>query len=969
MFKKVMKKLNNEGNSFIMVIVSLSFLAVLTAALLVAIALCYRLKIMDINSRDNFYYLEQAMDEIYAGLGAESMDKLNDAYTDTIEVIVYYDTESKSYVTMDNEEANKLLKQTYMKLLRGDEGFTKKDQLLAKIQGYITNPSVSCTLDNVDSSVKTDNDNITIINLKLSRTAEYSTVTVGDKGKKDKYTQFISTDLVIGQPQFNVSFNTIDASMNDLFSFSMIADKGVEITNSKVNIAGDIYAASDFYNKDYNGTTNVDVANSIAAHIRAYDKDGNYDAEASSKLATMYSTPISSYGVDASGQNSTGDDRYKNQDGTVETSMYSGLYMSNSEVVVTANKIIVPGSIAAMNKTDLTVSAVSGNRIGKTEIWADSIVLGGYAMLNGTKQLKGSDVSLNANCFISDDLEVNSSNSKLTLIGEYYGYNNSTTDTRSFSKTFLNKNGLFEYNWDEAKNGGAGYQTGQAHYNSSSVIINGQDAALDLKDVSAMYIAGQSYIELSKKTTTTDITLDKDGNMVAKDSADASETVEVKSFTYTSNTDKDKAKNEGEFTADSERTYEAVQDYKTGEAVSIKSNQLAYIPPAAILEETDSSGKTRYYVELPENLLKEEPFKSTWKDPKAAVASALEQIPVVKTVISGKTYYYFDFTSADTSNKNVNEFIAAYATLFEDGSTSAAKEYLTDITDYENFSVEMLKLPTKTNSTQTDYTKIYSNAALTVKSGNTFSITANSDSIKALTTAADQINDNDKNKSADSSSVGNTINYNATSSGAVLSAQVTTNLQAQYKEMKLLLSNESSDATGVQVAHALEDSAITPINHYFDFTLFDGANSEVKDIELPNLKKSGYGLWTSDGDITITASEAKSYKGVIICKGDVRFDANVTGFEGIIVTGGKIIIDHNMDFIANEEVVKSVLRICEDNKNDPQYKQALFLFRNYGSDADVTNTTKKDNTESAVKISTVQFEDILEFKNWKKNVD
>ena len=59
--KKRQKK--NQGNSFIVVVATLSFLAVLTAALLVAVALCYRLKAYDINAKDNFYYLEQAMDE------------------------------------------------------------------------------------------------------------------------------------------------------------------------------------------------------------------------------------------------------------------------------------------------------------------------------------------------------------------------------------------------------------------------------------------------------------------------------------------------------------------------------------------------------------------------------------------------------------------------------------------------------------------------------------------------------------------------------------------------------------------------------------------------------------------------------------------------------------------------------------------------------------------------------------------
>ena len=55
MLKKIKKHKNNQGNTFIMVIVTLSFLAVLTSALLVAIALCYKLKALDINSRDNFY--------------------------------------------------------------------------------------------------------------------------------------------------------------------------------------------------------------------------------------------------------------------------------------------------------------------------------------------------------------------------------------------------------------------------------------------------------------------------------------------------------------------------------------------------------------------------------------------------------------------------------------------------------------------------------------------------------------------------------------------------------------------------------------------------------------------------------------------------------------------------------------------------------------------------------------------------
>ena len=77
-----------------------------------------------------------------------------------------------------------------------------------------------------------------------------------------------------------------------------------------------------------------------------------------------------------------------------------------------------------------------------------------------------------------------------------------------------------------------------------------------------------------------------------------------------------------------------------------------------------------------------------------------------------------------------------------------------------------------------------------------------------------------------------------------------------------------------------------------------------------------------------------------------------------------------MDFIANQEVVKSVLRVCEDNAKDSNtlYRTALGLFRSYGGDESQTDITLNDDTENARTITTIQFGDILEFVNWKKNV-
>ena len=57
-----------------LVIVALGFVGVLTGSLLMAVAYAYRQKLYDYNAKSNFYYLEQAMDEVYAGVGSKTME-------------------------------------------------------------------------------------------------------------------------------------------------------------------------------------------------------------------------------------------------------------------------------------------------------------------------------------------------------------------------------------------------------------------------------------------------------------------------------------------------------------------------------------------------------------------------------------------------------------------------------------------------------------------------------------------------------------------------------------------------------------------------------------------------------------------------------------------------------------------------------------------------------------------------------
>ena len=88
---------------------------------------------------------------------------------------------------------------------------------------------------------------VVIKNVTLKRSANYSRSTA-----KGDFTQTISTDIEISRPDFDVSFDGSNTNVNNLFSFCLLADSGVEINKmpgSVLSINGNIYAASDFYNK------------------------------------------------------------------------------------------------------------------------------------------------------------------------------------------------------------------------------------------------------------------------------------------------------------------------------------------------------------------------------------------------------------------------------------------------------------------------------------------------------------------------------------------------------------------------------------------------------------------------------------------------------------------------------------------------------------------------------------------------
>ena len=1001
--RNLFKKLKNNGSSTIMVVVSMAFIGIIVGALLTAAGYAYRLRMQDVNARDNFYYVEQAMNEVYAGVGSETLKNMQDAYVYTVENMVYFDLATQTYLKRSDEEAEKMFKDKFMENVSSNAYFQKAN-IAASLSKYISDPNIHLDPTRLDVVEKKDANGktelITIKNVTLTRTVQY-------KKAVGEYTQTISTDIEIGNPDFTVLFNSTSGGSPNIFDFSLVADMGVEIDSTMpVTIAGNIYAAADYYNKDYNKSTYKTYSGDTETTPKDEDqvfKNEYTDAESGEKVEISYQHgSVTSRVYD---NNNTVNNTYYNQvstimnitngesdinsrqyfDGVNKRSMYSGLFIDGSKVSILADIVIVPGSVSVMDNGFLSIYGKSGMAVSEAEVWADNFILGGYSTKvptdkkddngNVVYSYNGSKADIRANMYVRDDTEINSVGSTFKLRGKYYGYGDSTSkDKRTFVPTVDLENfqrEFLQYNNNSLvtdSNGNPVLSTeNRGHYNSSAIIVNGEKSTLDFKDVTSIYLAGRSYIELSKK-----VDVAEDDDTVTDSAGNTLTNVQTIEF------------NPANKITNSNGTVDTVfiRDYKTGESLSFKSNQVAYIPiqytgiptPAVAMDGnvalSDDWGKRAYDADLHPALRGSDLFEEYFPAARFVDANDKYAIPCIMQEVSGKKYYYYDFERAYryiasgsagyySSGRNpvavstlgaayCDNFVAKYpsaeayaASFIEDyvaelnDPNSVIKDYLTDITDYDGFDAGDIILP-KSDSV------MYSSGAITTKEGAEFNIAVKD--------------------TADLSSLFSTAyNVTATSPDAT---DYSDGLEKEYNYVKWNLGHfadsDSLEKTYIDdlvtdTTGKFSEASITPINKYLNF---DKINS-VRKLDL----SSGYYVTASNENVIV--DETGVVKGIILTKGDVIFGENVTGFEGLIVSGGKIYISNHMQTInASAEICRAVLRECQlSGDNDCQ--EFLKLFKGYEGSEIIEEIEDTD----AKTIDTIDYSDVVRFNNWMKNVE
>ena len=630
--KRKLRHNDDHGSSFVLVIVATTFMCILASAILMGAMMTYKLKFYKLNSLNNFYEVETALDEMYAGVGAATNEHLYSAYTTTAELVVVYDTKAQAYTTLDNKSANELFKKLFMTGFVADTNYKSLKNVTDTLQSFISNEYDA--VDNPDG-VRLDTSNMKLIYTDVNNktTTQYYKNNGGIKTEKqsgyenDKvqsvtfknvcvkrsvnlqgstagtYEQSITTDIVLTEPEYNVSFDTSSVSNNTLYEYAILADMGVEVGEDNDNrttdaqVKGNIYAASDYYNKDYNDVAETKVTN-------------KYE----SKPSTMW--------------------------GTKDSSAYSGIFVNGKNTSLTLNSdvVVCSGSLAAYNGAEINLS---GRTQTLSELWADNIVIGGK---------DGGSLKASADAYIFDDTELNAEKASLKFTqGSYFGYSYNAQDTRSLN--YLRQKGYLA----------TGYKL-RSHFSDSAIIVNGKNSTLDLQDLNSLYIAGKSYIEFSKIAASS--VPEDDENITVDENAD---------YAFTT-----------------------LEDYSTGQSLDVKTNQLMFLTQWSVVNNTEKvdpdTGITTVTLQFPKTFEADANILDLYDDFLNDLATEGDKgVTAIKQTVSGHDYYYLYIEDGkDSSNvSNAEKFAEKYYKLLQDyGDEISSKLY--NVQKYEQFQVKLV---------------------------------------------------------------------------------------------------------------------------------------------------------------------------------------------------------------------------------------------------------------------------------------
>lgn len=243
-FGQLNTKKKDSGSTLITVIVAVAFVTILTTIILSTSSVNYKMKTIDRGTRDDFYYAEKVLNDVYAGVGQKSAKLAGKAYSDAFKKVGTTDT-----TTGTTYDRAKVSRDEFKKKFFEDVYDEYSTNTLDTLKDYVVPVNIA-RIDDVDVIAAdaiqyryTDGTKGTVYKSKFVDPAEtletkdliITNVTVESKDKGG-YRSVIKTDIIIEVP--TLDFFGVNA---DVTEYGIIACQGVYI-NGGCTVNGNVYA-------------------------------------------------------------------------------------------------------------------------------------------------------------------------------------------------------------------------------------------------------------------------------------------------------------------------------------------------------------------------------------------------------------------------------------------------------------------------------------------------------------------------------------------------------------------------------------------------------------------------------------------------------------------------------------------------------------------------------------------------------
>lgn len=396
MIKFKIKKLNNQGSTFVLSLLVITLLTTLALALANASIGNMMMKSVDRGAKKNFYTAESLLDEVRAGVGRDSLDKLAGAYEKVLTNLVKFQTSDKMSVK-DNASANAELKEVFIDnvisaitqdsllsspfgseqecVINDDETKTKVIAYLKEhIKGnqYVSDMGKVTSVGDIRAYKDSDQGYKWIVIIE--------DVAFTYKEKKSGEIQFsnITADIEIEYPNMTVDF-TATNRITDFVNYALIADGSIQIAGQTVEVNASAYAGH-----------LIDIAplNNNSAYV-------TFKSDAASKNIDV---------------------------------VCGGDNIDNGSVV--SGTIRIAGSENAKSTAHFMGANIWCSNLTTISTTANEVPIGVDVVIDDR-----------CNSYVKDDLSAEAQNSNIKVDGEYYGYMYDGTDAGHAASSAIIVNG------------------------------------------------------------------------------------------------------------------------------------------------------------------------------------------------------------------------------------------------------------------------------------------------------------------------------------------------------------------------------------------------------------------------------------------------------------------------------------------------------------------------------------------------